>query len=347
MSESLHERDQGDNSVNEKILKFDNVKKVYTDGTVAVEDINFEVEKGTTTVFVGPSGCGKTTTLELVNRLIDPTEGTIIFDGEDIQGLDKIDYRRSLGYVIQEVGLFDHMSVAENVGIVPKLLNWDQERIDNRVDELLNMVEMPADTYRGQFPDELSGGQRQRIGVARALAADPEVLLMDEPFGALDPITRDNLQNEFLKLQEQIDTTILFVTHDIDEALKMGDRIAIYNKGGIVQYDTPKQILTNPVDQFVEDFLGSDRFLKELKFLNVKDVMITDDSITGKLTSELSAENHNFPHDSDGLVTVDSNDTTHVALTKLYQCNARSITVTEGNKIIGVINEPDLKQSLS
>lgn len=235
------------------IIKFNKVTKVYGDGTVAIENISFDVERGTTTVFVGPSGCGKTTTLELVNRLIDPTEGSILFDGENIQRLDKIELRRSLGYVIQEVGLFGHMTVAENVGIVPKLLDWDQERIDRRVDELLNTVEMPAETYRNQFPGELSGGQRQRIGVARALAADPEIMLMDEPFGALDPITRDTLQNEFLELQGEIDTTILFVTHDIDEALKMGDRIAIYNNGGIVQYDTPKNILTNPANQFVED----------------------------------------------------------------------------------------------
>jgi len=168
----------------DSIVKFNNVAKVYGDGTVAIEDISFEVERGTTTVFVGPSGCGKTTTLELVNRLIDLSEGTIIFNGEDIQSLDKIEFRRRLGYVIQEVGLFDHMTVAENVGIVPKLLSWDQERIDGRVDELLNMVEMPAETYRNQFPSELSGGQRQRIGVARALAADPEM-----PDEAVDSLT--------------------------------------------------------------------------------------------------------------------------------------------------------------
>jgi osmoprotectant transport system ATP-binding protein len=329
------------------IIKFNKVTKVYGDGTVAIENISFDVERGTTTVFVGPSGCGKTTTLELVNRLIDPTEGSILFDGENIQRLDKIELRRSLGYVIQEVGLFGHMTVAENVGIVPKLLDWDQERIDRRVDELLNTVEMPAETYRNQFPGELSGGQRQRIGVARALAADPEIMLMDEPFGALDPITRDTLQNEFLELQGEIDTTILFVTHDIDEALKMGDRIAIYNNGGIVQYDTPKNILTNPANQFVEDFLGSDQFLKELKLVRVREVMDADNGVTGNSLLELSVEDHNFPRDDNGVLSVDPSDTTDVALTKLYQGNVTSIPVVEDDEVVGIINEPDLKQSLS
>ncbi|WP_435185569.1 ABC transporter ATP-binding protein [Halobellus sp. EA9] len=335
--------------MSDPILEFNNVTKIYGDGTVAIEDISFDVERGTTTVFVGPSGCGKTTTLELVNRLIELTEGTISFDGQDIQDIDKIDLRRRFGYVIQEIGLFDHMTVAENVGIVPKLLGWDQARIDDRVDELLNLVEMPADTYRDQFPGELSGGQRQRIGVARALAADPEVMLMDEPFGALDPITREKLQNEFLDLQEQIDTTILFVTHDIDEALKMGDRIAIYNEGGIVQYDTPKEILTNPANQFVRDFLGSDQFLKELKFVSVTDVMNTENSVTGKSVSELAAEDHgyDFPPDGEDIATVDSTETTHVALTKLYQGNASSVPVTKGGEVIGVITESDLKERLS
>jgi osmoprotectant transport system ATP-binding protein len=239
------------------------------------------------------------------------------------------------------------MTVAENVGIVPKLLDWDQERIDRRVDELLNTVEMPAETYRNQFPGELSGGQRQRIGVARALAADPEIMLMDEPFGALDPITRDTLQNEFLELQGEIDTTILFVTHDIDEALKMGDRIAIYNNGGIVQYDTPKNILTNPANQFVEDFLGSDQFLKELKFVRVREVMDADNGVTGNSLLELSVEDHNFPRDDNGVLSVDPSDTTDVALTKLYQGNVTSIPVVEDDEVVGIINEPDLKQSLS
>ncbi|MHB9287138.1 ABC transporter ATP-binding protein [Halobacteriales archaeon Cl-PHB] len=237
-------------------IEFDDVTKVYDDGTVAIENLSFAVEEGTTTVLVGPSGCGKTTTMKLVNRLEDPTEGTVVFEGEDVQDQDPIDLRRRVGYVIQEIGLFDHMTVGENVATVPELEDWDADRIDDRVDELLELMDLPPEQFRDQYPGELSGGQRQRVGVARALAADPDVLLMDEPFGALDPITRENLQDEFLDIQERIDTTILFVTHSIDEALKMGDKIAIFDVGELVRYDTPANILEDPGSEFVADFIG-------------------------------------------------------------------------------------------
>jgi len=255
------------------MIEFDNVTKEYPDGTVAIDDVSFTVERGTTTVLVGPSGCGKTTTMKLVNRLEDPTSGTVRFDGTDVQDLDKIDLRREIGYVIQEIGLFDHMTVRDNVATVPELKGWETERIDDRVDELLDLMDLPPTTYRGQYPTELSGGQRQRVGVARALAADPDVMLMDEPFGALDPITREDLQNEFLDIQSELDVTILFVTHSIDEALKMGDKIAIYDVGEVVQYDTPAEILRSPANDFVEDFIGADRALKQLQVRQVGDLM--------------------------------------------------------------------------
>jgi len=255
------------------MIEFDNVTKEYPDGTVAIDDVSFTVERGTTTVLVGPSGCGKTTTMKLVNRLEDPTSGTVRFDGTDVQDLDKIDLRREIGYVIQEIGLFDHMTVRDNVATVPELKGWETERIDDRVDELLDLMDLPPTTYRSQYPTELSGGQRQRVGVARALAADPDVMLMDEPFGALDPITREDLQNEFLDIQSELDVTILFVTHSIDEALKMGDKIAIYDVGEVVQYDTPAEILRSPANDFVEDFIGADRALKQLQVRQVGDLM--------------------------------------------------------------------------
>jgi osmoprotectant transport system ATP-binding protein len=333
--------------MSDQILEFNNVTKKYPDGTIAIEDINFSVEQGTTTVFVGPSGCGKTTTLKLVNRLIDLTEGTIEFEGKAIRNLDKIDLRRSIGYVIQEIGLFNHMTVGENVGIVPRLLGWDENRIDSRVDELLDLMDLPTTEYRSQYPQNLSGGQRQRVGVARALAADPDVMLMDEPFGALDPITRERLQDEFLELQNQIDKTILFVTHDIDEALKMGDRIAIYNNGGIVQYDTPKEILTNPRNKFVRDFLGSDRLIKELKFTNVGDVMETAPDVVGLSTNDLDRSQHEFARNGGGYLTVKRNHTTHQALTKLYKGNAEAVPVTDGDEVVGVVTEANLKRTLS
>ncbi|WP_336345319.1 ABC transporter ATP-binding protein [Halalkalicoccus ordinarius] len=278
------------------MIEFENVTKVYPDGTRAVENVSFRVEEGTTTVLVGPSGCGKTTTMKLVNRLEEPTEGTIYYDGTDTRTLDATELRRDIGYVIQEVGLFDHMTVGENVATVPELKGWDRERIDERVDELLALVDLPPAKYRDQYPTALSGGQRQRVGVARALAADPDVLLMDEPFGALDPITREDLQDEFLEIQEEINTTILFVTHSIDEALKMGDRIAIFDVGEIVQYGTPNEILSQPANEFVEEFIGDDRTLKRLGLIRVEEVMepVADGTQDGRTPDEAVSPDANL-----------------------------------------------------
>ena len=242
----------------------------------AVEDLSLEIPEGEIVILVGPSGCGKTTTMKMINRIIEPTSGRILLGGEDVTHVDPDGLRRRIGYVIQQIGLFPHMTIAENIATVPKLLGWDSRRIAARVDELLTTVRMDPDEYRGRYPKELSGGQRQRVGVARALSADPDVMLMDEPFGAIDPITRDRLQNEFLRLQAEVHKTIVFVTHDIDEAIKMGDRIAILREGSeVVQYDTPETILTHPANDFVRDFIGSGASLKRLNLSRVRDIELS------------------------------------------------------------------------
>jgi len=223
-------------------------------------------------VLVGPSGCGKSTTLRLINRMIEPTSGRIVFDGEDVTRVNPDLLRRRIGYVIQQIGLFPHQTIAQNIGTVPRLLGWDKQKIKGRVDELLDVMGLPND-FKDRYPKELSGGQAQRVGVARALGSDPAVLLMDEPFGAIDPITRDRLQNEFLRLQSELKKTIVFVTHDIDEAIKMGDRIAILGeRSRIAQFDTPERILAYPIDDFVADFIGSGSTLKGLNFERVRDL---------------------------------------------------------------------------
>ena len=256
------------------LIRLENVSKSFGGSAdAAVRNLTLEVEQGEVLVLVGPSGCGKSTTLRLINRLIEPTSGRIILNGEDVTRVDASELRRKIGYVIQQVGLFPHRTIAENIATVPKLLGWDKTRIAERVDELLELVSMDPATYRDRYPKELSGGQAQRIGVARALAADPDVLLMDEPFGAIDPITRDRLQNEFLRLQQELKKTIVFVTHDIDEAIKMGNRIAILREGSeIAQLDTPEAILAHPADEFVESFLGSGAILKGLTLKRVRDI---------------------------------------------------------------------------
>jgi osmoprotectant transport system ATP-binding protein len=242
----------------------------------AVEDLSLEIPEGEIVIFVGPSGCGKTTTMKMVNRLIEPTSGRIFLDDEDVTRVDPDKLRRRMGYVIQQIGLFPHQTIAQNIATVPKLLGWDRKRIDARVDELIETVGMDPADYRDRYPKQLSGGQRQRIGVARAMSADPDVMLMDEPFGAIDPITRDRLQNEFLRLQAEIKKTIVFVTHDIDEAIKMGDRIAILREGSrIAQYDTPERILVDPADEFVADFIGRGASLKRLSLSRVRDIELS------------------------------------------------------------------------
>ncbi|HDI10954.1 MAG TPA: ATP-binding cassette domain-containing protein [Candidatus Acetothermia bacterium] len=256
------------------MIKLGEVTKVYPDGTEAVKGVSFEIPKGEFCVLLGPSGCGKTTTLKMINRLIPVTSGRILIDGKDIAKVDENELRRGIGYTIQEIGLFPHMTVEENIGTVPRLLRWPKEKIQRRVEELLELVGLvPPEEFVNKYPAELSGGQRQRVGVARALGADPPILLMDEPFGAIDPITRERLQDEFLRIQEEIKKTIVFVTHDINEAVKMGDRIALMREGRLVQYATPAELLAHPKDDFVRDFVGADRTLKALRLLRVREVM--------------------------------------------------------------------------
>jgi osmoprotectant transport system ATP-binding protein len=261
------------------IVAFEHVTKRYggPDSPPAVTDLSLTIPAGEVCVLVGPSGCGKTTAMKMVNRLIEPTGGRITIGGEDVMALPAVELRRRIGYVIQQVGLFPHLTIGDNVGVVPTLLRWTPTRIRERVDELLGLVGLETGTYRDRYPNELSGGERQRVGVARALAADPPVMLMDEPFGAVDPIRRDRLQNEFLRLQQQVRKTIVFVTHDVDEAIKMADRIAILQRGGILaQYDTPAAILANPASEFVERFVGADRGLKRLSLARVRDLELIE-----------------------------------------------------------------------
>ncbi len=252
-------------ATSEPMIRLEGVSKHFDDGTVAVQELDLDVPRGEIVCLVGPSGCGKTTTMKMVNRLVEPTSGRIVLDGEDVTSVDPVQLRRRIGYVIQQVGLFPHHRVWENVATVPSLLGWDKTRRRARADELLELVGLDPAVYRDRWPAQLSGGQRQRIGVARALAADPPVLLMDEPFSAIDPIARDRLQSEFLRVQQQVGKTILFVTHDIDEAVRLGDRVAVFRQGGILeQYDTPAAVLGAPATPFVADFVGADRALRRL-----------------------------------------------------------------------------------
>jgi osmoprotectant transport system ATP-binding protein len=254
-------------------VEFQQVSKTYPGSEEpAIRSLSFEVPAGDICVLVGPSGCGKTTAMRMVNRMVSITFGDILIDGKSVTTRKAYELRREIGYAIQQIGLFPHETVADNIATVPKLLGWSKDRIRSRVDELLDMVSLPRD-MAGRYPAQLSGGQRQRIGVARALASDPSIMLMDEPFGAIDPITRGRLQNEFLRLQAELRKTIVFVTHDIDEAIKMGDRIAVLKRGGVLaQYATPAELLLEPADDFVEDFVGADRALKRLALLRVDDV---------------------------------------------------------------------------
>jgi osmoprotectant transport system ATP-binding protein len=253
------------------VIRYDEATKRYGDGLPAVDRLTLEVPAGKTCVLVGPSGGGKTTALKMVNRLVEPTSGRVLIDGRDVASTDPVMLRRGIGYVIQQVGLFPHLDVAANVATVPRLLGWERRRIDARVDELLDLVGLEPATYRHRRPDELSGGQRQRVGVARALAADPPILLMDEPFGAVDPVTRARLQDEFLRLQRTLRRTVVLVTHDIDEALRLGDRLAVLATGGrLEQYGTPAEVLARPATPFVADFVGAGRTLRRLDLVSAR-----------------------------------------------------------------------------
>jgi osmoprotectant transport system ATP-binding protein len=247
------------------VIRLESLTKRFGNGQVAVDALDLDVDDGDVCMLVGPSGCGKTTTLKMINRLVEPTSGRIFIGDEDVTGVDPVALRRRIGYVIQQVGLFPHQTVRDNVATVPRLLGWDRRRAERRADELLELVGLDPAVYRDRYPHQLSGGQRQRVGVARALGVDPPVLLMDEPFGAIDPINRDRLQQEFLRLQSEVRKTVVFVTHDIDEAVRMGDRIAILREGGVLeQYASPSEVLGRPATPFVADFVGADRGLKRL-----------------------------------------------------------------------------------
>ncbi len=269
------------------MLTFKNVSKVYPGGNKAVDGINLEIKQGEFVMFIGPSGCGKTTTMKMINRLVKPTEGAIYLNGKNILEQNTVQLRRSIGYVIQQIGLFPHMTIRENIALVPRLLKWPGTKRTARAEELLELVNMDPE-YLDRYPFELSGGQQQRIGVLRALAADPPLILMDEPFGALDPITRDSLQAEFKHLQKTLGKTIVFVTHDMDEAIKLADKIVIMRAGKIVQVGTPDDILHNPADQFVEDFIGKERLIQAKQNMQTVGQIMNPDPVTIAINATLS-----------------------------------------------------------
>lgn len=262
------------------MLKFDDVTKVYDGGVTAVDHLTLNVERGEFLVLIGPSGCGKTTTMKMINRLVEPTEGKILLHGKNILETNAVQLRRSVGYVIQQIGLFPHMTIGENITLVPRLLKWPEHKRKERAEELLELVHMDPSEFLERYPHELSGGQQQRVGVLRALAADPPLILMDEPFGALDPITRDTLQEEFKNLQRSLGKTIIFVTHDMDEALKLADRIVIMRKGKVVQLGTPDDILHEPANDFVEEFIGKDRLVQARPSIQTVEQMMNPDPVT-------------------------------------------------------------------
>ncbi len=302
------------------MITFDKVVKQYGD-QVAVDHLSLEIKSGETVVLVGPSGCGKTTSLKMINRLIEPTGGTISIDGRDTRTYDVNDLRRSIGYVIQQVGLFPHQTVADNVATVPRLLGWTRQRTQARVEELLDLIALPAKEYARRLPSELSGGERQRVGVARALGADPNILLMDEPFGAIDPIARDRLQNELLRLQRVVRKTIVFVTHDIDEAVKLGDRVALLSKGGVLeQFATPEELLAHPQSAFVTGFLGEGPLVRRLALIPISGVALT--SVNGAPPA----------------ATVGAGGTLRDALDAVLRAPDGRVRVVDGDRTLGVVD---------
>jgi osmoprotectant transport system ATP-binding protein len=298
----------------------------------AVDGVSFEVASGETCVLLGPSGCGKTTTLRMINRLVAPTAGKIYLAGRDTDSVDPVELRRRIGYVIQQIGLFPNMTVAENIGVVPRLLGWDAARRHRRAEELLALLALPPAEFADRYPSELSGGQAQRVGVARALAVDPPVLLMDEPFAALDPVNREAIQDEFLKMQHKLRKTILFVSHDIDEAVKMADRIAIFHSGRLVQFAAPDEMLAHPADAFVANFVGRDRTLKRLRLIRVREVM----TAAGEA-----------PTDADVAAVSADDDLRHVAALFLER-GAQSLPCVDGaGRVIGFVTREAVAARLS
>jgi osmoprotectant transport system ATP-binding protein len=308
-------------------ITLENVGKVYPDGTVAVGDISLQVRAGELAVLIGPSGCGKSTVLRMINRLIEPSKGRILIDDADVSAQDPVELRRKIGYVIQNVGLFPHQTIRTNIGTVPRLMGWDRKRIKERADELLELVGLDPKRYGSRYPHELSGGQRQRVGVARALAADPLVLLMDEPFSAVDPIVRGRLQEEFLRLQATVRKTIVLVTHDIDEAVRLGDRIAVLGEGGrLMQYATPAELLSKPASAAVSEFVGTDRGIRRLAVTPVRDAMRPIGPI----------------EDIDRLPTVDVGGTMHDALAVMLTGDSLNVIVLENGKPVGAVSRSAL-----
>jgi osmoprotectant transport system ATP-binding protein len=291
------------------MIQFQAINKVYENGNIVLKDINLTIKEGEITVLIGPSGCGKTTTMKLINRLIKPSNGKITLHGEDISTMDPVKLRRKIGYVIQSVGLFPHMTIAKNVGVVPRLQKWEKQKTEARVDELLKLVNLDPDEYGSRFPSELSGGQQQRIGVIRALAADPVVILMDEPFSALDPISREQLQDELIRLQQDLKKTIVFVTHDMDEAIKIADTIVLMKDGEIIQTGHPEQILRHPANEFVKNFVGTKRMQENtLEAPTVDEVMVENPATSYPSRGLASAMKIMEKKRVDSLLIVDKNN---------------------------------------
>jgi osmoprotectant transport system ATP-binding protein len=314
------------------MIRLSGVGKTYADGTVAVHELDLDVTEGELVVLVGPSGCGKSTTLKMINRLIEPTSGTIEIDGHDVTGQDPVQLRRGIGYVIQQIGLFPHQKVETNVMTVPLLYGESKSRARQRAHELMEMVGLDVATFADRYPHQLSGGQRQRVGVARALAADPPVLLMDEPFGAVDPVVRVRLQDEFLRLQRALGKTVVLVTHDIDEAVKMGDRVAVFAEGGrLAQFSTPAELLGRPADEFVADFVGSTRGLRRLTVTPIDPAHL--DPLDGVSTGDLAA-------------AIDVDSTLEEALAVMLRDDRPMVGVKDGSRFVGVLTPNGIHRAL-
>ncbi|WP_127836597.1 betaine/proline/choline family ABC transporter ATP-binding protein [Clostridium prolinivorans] len=325
------------------MIEFKKVSKYFKDKAI-IKEIDLKINKGELVVLIGPSGCGKTTTLKMINKLITNTSGKIYVNGKDISEQNTIELRRSIGYVIQQTGLFPHLTVGENIGIIPKLEKWPENNIKEKIVELLNMVGMKPEEYIDRYPSELSGGQQQRIGVARAFATNPDIILMDEPFSALDPITRNQLQDELFNLQQELKKTIVFVTHDMDEALKLGDRICIMNEGKIVQFDVPEQILKNPANIFVEEFVGKNRIWKQPEFIKAKDIMIFEPIKTNSNRTILQALEIMKSNKVDSLLIINKNGILEgiVTVKDLRKADNKSLKLSEiMEKEVKTVNKED------